>query len=141
MIQVDISNVWGKLSLPDLLAVEKEVFAAHQTLAEGSGEGNDFLGWLELPTDQPTEEMIRIQAAAEKIRANSDVFVVIGIGGSYLGPRAAIELLQGCNHNIGKGKGDPQIFYAGNGLSTRRDCRRRCYSVYSKSHSAYNDSA
>ena len=119
MIKVDISNVWGQVSLPDLLALEKEVFAAHMTLTEGDGPGNDFLGWLNLPVNEPTEEMQRISAAAEKIRANSDAFVVIGIGGSYLGPRAAIELLQGCNHNLGKGKGDPQIFFAGNGLSTR----------------------
>ena len=119
MIKVDISNVWGQLSLPDLLAVEKEVFAAHKTLTEGSGEGNDFLGWLDLPVEKETEEISRIRAAADRIRENSDVFIVIGIGGSYLGPRAAIELMQGCNHNIGKGKGNPQIFFAGNGLSTR----------------------
>ena len=119
MIKVDISNVWGQVSLPDLLAMEQEVFAAHETLVDGSGEGNDFLGWLNLPTAHPTEEMHRISAAAERIRQSSDVFVVVGIGGSYLGPRAAIELLQGANHNIGKGKGNPQIFYAGNTLSTR----------------------
>ena len=119
MIKVDISNVWGQLSLPDLLATEKEVFNAHQTLTEGSGEGSDFLGWLNLPVAEETEEIRRIRAAAKQIRETSDVFVVIGIGGSYLGPRAAIELLQGANHNIGKGKGNPQIFYAGNGLSTR----------------------
>ena len=119
MIKVDISNVWGQLSLPDLLAIEKEVSNAHMTLTQGTGAGNDFLGWLTLPTAEETEEMRRIQAAADRIRATSDVFVVIGIGGSYLGPRAAIELMQGCNHNIGKGKGDPQIFFAGNTLSTR----------------------
>ena len=119
MIKVDISNVWGHLSLPDLLASEKEVFAAHQTLTEGSGEGSDFLGWLNLPVEEETEEIRRIRAAAKRIRETSDVFVVIGIGGSYLGPRAAIELMQGCNHNIGKGKGNPQIYYAGNTLSTR----------------------
>ena len=119
MIKVDISNVWGQLSLPDLLAIEKEVAEAHNTLAQGTGEGNDFLGWRNLPVNEPTEEMKRIQLAAEWIRENSDVFIVVGIGGSYLGPRAAIELMQGCNHNIGKGKGNPQIYYAGNGLSTR----------------------
>ncbi len=119
MIKVDISNVWGQLSLPDLLAIEKEVAAAHNTLTDGTGEGNDFLGWLTLPTTEETEEMRRIQAAAQRIRATSDVFVVVGIGGSYLGPRAAIELMQGSNHNIGKGQGDPQIFFAGNTLSTR----------------------
>ena len=119
MIKVDISNVWGELSLPDLLAVEKEVAAAHMTLTEQTGPGNDFLGWLDLPVEEPTEEMLRVQAAADRIRETSDVFVVIGIGGSYLGPRAAIELMQGCNHNIGKGKGNPQIYFAVNGLSTR----------------------
>jgi len=119
MIKVDISNVWGQLSLPDLLSIEKEIAAAHATLADGTGEGNDFLGWLKLPVAKETPEMLRIRAAAENIRQTSDVFVVVGIGGSYLGPRAAIELLQGCNHNIGKGKGNPQIFFAGNGLSTR----------------------
>ena len=119
MIKVDISNVWGDLSLPDLLAAEKEVFDAHMTLSEGNGAGNDFLGWLNLPVKQETEEIRRIRAAAQKIRSDSDVFVVIGIGGSYLGPRAAIELLQGCNHNMGKGKGNPQIYFAGNTLSTR----------------------
>ena len=119
MIKVDISNVWGDLSLPDLLAAEKEVFDAHMTLSERNGDGNDFLGWLDIPVAAETEEIKRIRAAAQKIRSDSDVFVVIGIGGSYLGPRAAIELLQGCNHNIGKGKGNPQIFFAGNTLSTR----------------------
>ena len=119
MIKVDISNIWGELSLPELLAAEKEVFDAHMTLAEGSGRGNDFLGWLNLPVEEETEEIRRIRAAAKQIRETSDVFIVIGIGGSYLGPRAAIELMQGANHNIGKKKGDPQIFYAGNGLSTR----------------------
>ena len=119
MIKVDISNIWGELSLPDLLAAEKEVFDAHMLLTERNGAGNDFLGWLDLPVEQETDEIRRIRAAAKNIRENSDVFVVIDIGGSYLGPRAAIELMQGANHNIGKGKGNPQIFYAGNTLSTR----------------------
>ena len=119
MIKVDISNVWGQLSLPDLLAIEKEVFDAHMMLTDGTGAGSDYLGWLDLPVQEETEEIRRIRSAAERIRKNSDVFVVIGIGGSYLGPRAAIELLQGCNHNVGKGKGNPQIYFAGNTLSTR----------------------
>lgn len=119
MIKVDISNVWGQLTLPELLATEKDVAAAHMTLSQGTGEGNDFLGWLDLPKTEETDEMRRIRMAADRIRENSEVFVVIGIGGSYLGPRAAIELMQGANHNIGKGRGNPQIFYAGNTLSTR----------------------
>ena len=119
MITVDISNVWGQVALPDLLAMEKEVADAHMALTEGSGAGSDYLGWLELPDRKPTEEIKRIQKAAKKIRLDSDVCVVVGIGGSYLGPRAAIELLQGPNRNLGKSKGDPQIFFAGNSLSTR----------------------
>ena len=119
MITVDISNIWGDLSLPDLLQAEKEVFDAHMKLTDGNGEGSDYLGWLDLPSEEETSEIRRIRAAAKTIRENSDVFVVIGIGGSYLGPRAAIELLQGCNRNLGKGKGDPQILFAGNTLSTR----------------------
>ena len=119
MITVDLSNVWGEISLNDLLIMESEVFAAHKTLTEGSGEGSEYLGWLDLPVSEPTGEIIRIQKAAQRIRENSDVCVVIGIGGSYLGPRAAIELLQGPNRNIGKSKGDPMILFAGNSLSTR----------------------
>ena len=118
MITVDISNIWGDLSLPELLSAEKDVFDAHMMLTEKNGPGCDFLGWLDLPVAEETEEITRIRAAAKEIRANSDVFVVIGIGGSYLGPRAAIELLQGQNRNLGKKKGDPMILYAGNTLST-----------------------
>ena len=119
MITVDISNIWGDLSLPDLLSAEKEVFDAHMKLTDRNAEGCDYLGWLDLPTGEETDEIRRIRFAARTIRETSDVFVVIGIGGSYLGPRAAIELLQGPNRNLGKGKGDPQILFAGNTLSTR----------------------
>lgn len=119
MISVDISNVWGQITLPDLLAMEQETAAAHAALTEGTGAGSEFRDWLDLPVREPTKEIKRILKAAEKIRKDSDVCIVVGIGGSYLGPRAAIELLQGPNHNIGKSKGDPQIFFAGNNLSTR----------------------
>ena len=117
MIKLDISNVWGELSLPDLLSVEQEVFDAHKLLTDGKGPGSDFLGWLDLPTFEETDEMRRIRTAAARIRSDSEVFVVVGIGGSYLGPRAAIVLVKGQNHNLNHG--DPQIFFAGNNLSTR----------------------
>ena len=117
MINLDMSNVWGELSLPDLLATEQEVARAHKVLTEGKGPGNDYLGWLDLPVVEETEEIQRIMAAAKRIRETSDVLVVVGIGGSYLGPRAAIELLCGPNHNLRNDK--PQIFFAGNTLSTR----------------------
>ena len=118
MIKVDISNIWGELSLPQLLSIETELSAAHMTVTEGSGAGSEFLGWMELPDRAPTAEHMRILAAAQQIRQTSDVLVVIGIGGSYLGSRAAIELMQGVNRNIGRGKGDPMILFAGNNLST-----------------------
>ena len=79
MIQVDISNVWGQISLPDLLSLEKEVFDAHNALTEGTGAGCEYTGWLNLPMQQENEEILRIQRAAERIRSDSDVFVVIGI--------------------------------------------------------------
>ena len=119
MICVDISNVWGGISLPDLLALEAEVAQAHETLMEGSGEGSGYRGWLELPVPAEGPELERILRAAERIRESSEVCVVVGIGGSYLGSRAAMELLQGPNRNLGRGRGDPQIFFAGNNLSTR----------------------
>lgn len=119
MITVDISNVWGQTDLRDLLAIEPEASEAYQKLTERTGAGSEFLDWMDLP-EQSEEEIGKILAAAEKIRSNSEVCVVVGIGGSYLGPRATIELLQGVHHNLGKGKGDPQIFFAGNSLSTRQ---------------------
>ena len=119
MIRVDISNIWGRVTLRDLLAMEKEVFDAHQHLSERTGRGSDYLDWLMLPLREPTQEIQRLLKAAERIRAGSEACVVVGIGGSYLGARAAIELLQGSDRNLGRGKGDPQIFFAGNDLSTR----------------------
>lgn len=116
MIQVDISNIWGEVSLPDLLMMEKEVFDAHAMLMEGTGPGSKHLGWLKLPEQTVSNDLTRIQEAAQRIRDNSDILVVVGIGGSYLGAKAAIELLQGANRNLSS---KPQIFYAGNTLSTR----------------------
>lgn len=119
LINVDISNVWGQVTLPDLLAMEGEVAAAHEMLMEGTGAGAEYRQWLNLPSRETNPEMFRILLAAERIRNDSESCVVVGIGGSYLGTRAAVELLQGPNHNIGKGKGNPQIFFAGNNVSTR----------------------
>lgn len=119
MIHVDISNIWGELSLSDLLSIEAELSAAHMKLTDRSGPGSEFLGWMDLPDRAPTAEHMRILAAAHHIRQTSDVLVVVGIGGGSLGPRAAIELLQGANRNLRRSKGDPVILYAGNSLSSR----------------------
>ena len=120
MINVDISNIWGEVALPDLLAIENDVAAAHEMLMEGTGAGGASREWLNLPVREATEETQRIRKAAEKIRQDSDVCVIVGVGGGCLGARAAIELLWGQNYNISRAPGEPQIFFAGNSFSTRR---------------------
>ena len=92
------------------------VSAAHSTVKNKNGAGNDFLGWVNLPFDYDKEEFSRIKAAAAKIREDSDVLVVIGIGGSYLGARAAIEFLKGTHYNELSGK-SPKIYFIGNSIS------------------------
>ena len=90
--------------------------AAIHTLVNGTGAGSDFTGWVDLPEDYDRAEFARIQAAAEKIKAHSKALVVIGIGGSYLGARAVIELLKSPNYNA-LPKQTPDIYFAGNGIS------------------------
>ena len=89
---------------------------AHTWLQEATGRGSDFVGWVNLPRDYDKEEFARIQAAAKKIQSDSRALVVIGIGGSYLGARAAIELLRSNNYNLLE-KDTPNIYFTGNGLS------------------------
>jgi glucose-6-phosphate isomerase len=100
----------------DLKGLECQVAAAHSTVNEKSGLGNDFLGWVDLPVNYDKEEFARIKKAAEKIRNDTDVLIVIGIGGSYLGARAAIEFLKGQYHNSFK-DGTPEIYFTGNSIS------------------------
>ncbi len=96
--------------------IQPAVTAAHQMLADKTGLGNDFLGWLTLPMDYDKEEFARIKAAAERIKKNSEVLIVIGIGGSYLGARAAIEALKSSLYNSLK-KDTPDIYFIGNTIS------------------------
>ena len=115
MVKVDLSGAAGFFTAagPDyeLAAI------AHKTLADKSGLGNDFTGWVELPQRVKDTELERIVAAAEKIRARSRALVVIGIGGSYLGARGAIELLRPM-----PGRDDPRVFFVGNTLSSDAVC-------------------
>lgn len=105
----------------ELGAMQAQVAAAHETLHSRSGLGSDFLGWLTLPTDYDKEEFARIQAAAARIQQDTDVFIVIGIGGSYLGARAAIEFLKSPLYNAKK-KDTPCIYFAGNSISSTALC-------------------
>ncbi|MBR4081149.1 MAG: glucose-6-phosphate isomerase [Clostridia bacterium] len=90
----------------------------NEQLLSGKGAGNDFLGWLDLPVNYDKEEFARIQAAAKKIQSDSDVLVVIGIGGSYLGARAAIEFCKGQMYNGVREENIPEIYFAGNNISS-----------------------
>ena len=116
MIRFDTSNTGGFLPQDYLSSRMEALEKARVMLAEHNGPGGDFTGWVRLPEEYDKEEFARIQAAAKKIRSDSDVLVVIGIGGSYLGARAVIELLGSADHKLAPNK--PEIFFAGNGLST-----------------------
>ena len=100
-----------------LLAMQPEVTAAHKTLREGTGAGSDYLGWLDLPVNYDKAEFSEIKASAEKIKKDSEVLVVLGIGGSYLGARAVIEFIKSNNYNLVK-KDTPDIYFGGNTLSS-----------------------
>ena len=100
----------------ELVGIKSQVEAAAEALHNKTGLGNDFLGWVELPTNYDKDEFARIKAAAERIKKNSDILIVIGIGGSYLGARAAIELLKSPLYNNIK-KDTPDIYYVGNSIN------------------------
>lgn len=117
MIKLDLSKLEGFLPQDYLEQRCEGLERAADMLAHHNGPGGDFTGWVTLPRDYDKEEFARIKAAAEKIRRQSQVLVVIGIGGSYLGARAVIELLASPNYNL-KQKDTPDIYFAGNGLST-----------------------
>lgn len=104
------------LNSGEIAGYQPQVTMAHEMLHHGTGLGNDFLGWVDLPVNYDQEEFARIQAAAKRIKEDTDVFIVIGIGGSYLGARAAIEFLKSNNYNYKK-KDTPSIFFAGNTIS------------------------
>lgn len=98
-------------------SMRSEVFAAHKMLTEGTGLGSDFLGWLDLPVNYDKDEFRRIKESAEKIKKDSEVLVVLGIGGSYLGARAVIEFIKSNNYNLLK-KDTPDIYFGGNTISS-----------------------
>ena len=117
MLKLDLSKLDQFLPQDYVTARQDDLAQAADMLAHHNGPGGDFTGWVNLPRDYDKEEFARIKAAAEKIRRQSQVLVVIGIGGSYLGARAVIELLASPNYNL-KQKNTPDIYFAGNGLST-----------------------
>ena len=116
-LKLEAGYLNGFVSQHEYEAIAPQVKTAHEQLMAKTGMGNDFLGWVDLPTQYDKEEFARIKAAAKKIQGNSDVFVVIGIGGSYLGARAAIEFLKSEKYNDLR-KDTPAIYFAGNSISS-----------------------
>ena len=119
-VTFDYSKAEKFIGEHEVKAMEKIALQAKEVLVERSGAGNDFLGWIDLPVDYDKEEFARIKAAADKIQSDSEVLIVIGIGGSYLGARAAIEFLRHSFYNsVSKEiRKTPEIYYAGNSISS-----------------------
>lgn len=128
------------VSPADIKAIAPKAVKAMDTLMSKSGEGNDFLGWIDLPTNYDKEEFDRIKKSAEYIKKNADVLIVIGIGGSYLGARAVVEAVKSYNYNL-LAKDTPQIYFIGNSISPSSlneivslcDGKDVCVNVISKS--------
>ncbi len=119
-VSFDYSKASGFISAHEVESMKKMAEDAKELLVSKKGAGNDFLGWIDLPEAYDKEEFARIKKAAEKIKADSDVLVVIGIGGSYLGARAAIEFLRHSFYNkIDKSaRKTPEIYFVGNSISS-----------------------
>ncbi len=116
MIRTDLSGISDFVNGSELFTLAGEARAAHCMLESGKGEGGEFTGWVRLPEAYDRQEAERILEAAGRIKKDSDTLVVIGIGGSYLGARAAIELLRSPEYNL-LDKDTPNIIFAGNNLS------------------------
>lgn len=119
-IRFDYSKAASFIGEHELTYLQDAVKGAHDALHQQTGAGNDYLGWVDLPKDYDKEEFSRIQQAAEKIKHDSDILLVIGIGGSYLGARAAMEML---NHQFShllssENRGTPQVLFVGHHLSS-----------------------
>lgn len=108
--------VKGFVSAEEIASLEGAVLDAHNKIVNKNGAGNDFLGWVDLPVNYDKDEFERIKKAAAKIKSDSKALVVIGIGGSYLGARAAVEFCKSQNYNL-IGKDTPNIYFSGNSIS------------------------
>ena len=117
-MNLKMTGVAGFVNPGELDKMAVMMNAANEVLLSRTGAGSDFLGWLDLPVNYDKEEFARIQAAAKKIQGDSDVLVVIGIGGSYLGARAAIEFCKGQMYNGVREAGIPEVYFVGNNISS-----------------------
>lgn len=119
-VRFDYSKAAPFIAEHEVENIKKSVLDAKDILVSKSGAGNDFLGWIDLPVDYDKEEFSRIKEAAKKIQSDSEVLLVIGIGGSYLGARAAIEFLRHSFYNIvdKSVRKTPEIYFCGNSISS-----------------------
>src|SRR5690554_1141666 len=115
-IKIDITKTAGFITDEALQAIKKEVVDGLLTLEKGTGKGNDFLGWLDLPTSVGKDEITKIRKSAERLSAQSEIVVVVGIGGSYLGAKAVIDALSGYFSALNKDSKRPLIVYAGHNI-------------------------
>ncbi|MBQ3079516.1 MAG: glucose-6-phosphate isomerase [Clostridia bacterium] len=117
-MNVKLTGVKGFIEKHEIDYMTPQLDAANALLLSRKGPGNDFLGWLDLPVDYDKEEFARILKASKKIQGDSDVLVVIGIGGSYLGARAAIEFCKGQMYNQTREEGIPEVYFVGSNISS-----------------------
>lgn len=117
-VELKMTGLAGFVGADELENMKPQVRVAQQTLQEGTGAGNDFLGWVDLPDSYDRAEFARIKQAAKRIGETCEVLVVIGIGGSYLGARAAIEFVNGQMYNGVRPAGVPEVYFVGNNISS-----------------------
>ena len=140
ILSINIDKIYGTVSAADVAALKGEMEQGNRMLQDGSGKGSDFLGWVNLPESITSEELKTIRKCADNLASLADVILVIGIGGSYLGARAAIEFVKSPVYNNLK-KDTPDVYFSGNSISASaladllRICEGRdvCINVISKS--------
>ena len=117
-IKLKLSGIENFVRNEEYAKIQPAVKMASDLLYSGKGAGNDYIGWVDLPNNYDKDEFERIKKAAKKIQSNSEVLIVIGIGGSYLGGRAALEFVNGVNFNKKVHKGIPEVYFVGNSISS-----------------------
>ena len=117
-IKLKLSGTENFVRNEEYAKIQPAVKMASDLLYSGKGAGNDYIGWVDLPNNYDKDEFVRIKKAAKKIQSNSEVLIVIGIGGSYLGGRAALEFVNGVNFNKKVHKGIPEVYFVGNSISS-----------------------
>ena len=117
-IKLKLSGIENFVRNEEYAKIQPAVKMASDLLYPGKGAGNDYIGWVDLPNNYDKDEFERIKKAAKKIQSNSEVLIVIGIGGSYLGGRAALEFVNGVNFNKKVHKGIPEVYFVGNSISS-----------------------